>query len=356
MMDRRTFIATLAGGLPTAPPAAEAQRSENQVRRRQFRITAAALIAAPIAAKAERASGKAARIGYLTGRALDFERLWLAAFREGLRDLGYVGGQSIVIEERHAAGRPEKLPELAAELVRLKVDVLVATESLSAIEAKKATSAIPIVSLTQDPVALGLVNSIARPGGNITGLSDYHAGMAHKRLELLREIIPSASRFAVFLDPAIRPNLLQLQDLQAAAPAMRLTLLPFEIKGADDVARAFATMAKRRVDGLVLLRGAAMSRIQPRIAELAIAARTPAIYTVALWAEIGGLIAYGTDFNAYFRRAATVVDRILKGAKPADLPIEQPTKFELVINLKTAKALGLTIPPALLQRADHVIE
>jgi putative ABC transport system substrate-binding protein len=326
-----------------------------RVRRRRFLTAAVALLVAPIAAMAEQNPRTPARIGYLTGRALDFERPWLAAFRQGLRELGYIEGQNIVIEERHAAGRSEKLPELAAELVRLKVDVLVASESLSAVEAKKATPTIPIVSLTQDPVALGLVNSIARPGGNVTGLSDYHAGMAHKRLELLREIVPSASRIAVFLDPAIRPNRLQLQDLQAAAPAMRLTLLPFEIRGADDVARAFTAMARPRVDGLILLPGAAISSNQRRIAELAIETRTPAIYTVAVWAEIGGLIAYGTDFNAYFRRAATVVDKILRGAKPADLPIEQAATFQLVVNLRTAGALGITIPPSILVRADRLI-
>jgi putative tryptophan/tyrosine transport system substrate-binding protein len=323
--------------------------------RRQLLIAAAAFFAAPICAEAQQHAGKVARIGYLTGRSLDFEKRWLAAFRQGLRDLGYIEGENIVIEERHAAGRPEKLPALAAELVRLKVDVLVAAESLAAVQAKKATATIPIVSFTQDPVALGLVASMARPGGNITGMSDYHAGMANKRLELLKEIVPSASRFAVFLNPGILPNQLQLGDLQAAAPAMRLTLLPFEIRGADDVDRAFAAMAKDRVDGLVLLPGGAISSNQKQIAELAIKARIPATYTVSLWAEVGGLIAYGTDFNTYFRRGATYVDRILKGAKPADLPIEQPTTFELVVNLRTAKALGITIPPSILVRADRVI-
>jgi putative tryptophan/tyrosine transport system substrate-binding protein len=312
-------------------------------------------LAAPFAVEAEQAR-KVARIGYLTARSLDFEKLWLAAFRQGLLDLGYIEGENIVIEERHAAGRLEKLPALAAELVRLKVDVLVATESLSAVEAKKATTTIPIVSLTQDPVALGLVSTLARPGGNVTGLSDYHAGMANKRLELLKEIVPSASRFAVFLNPAITPNQLQLEDLQAVAPAMRLALLPFEIRGADDVNIAFEAIGKHRVDGLVLLPGGAITSNQKRIAELAIKARIPAIYTVRLWAELGGLIAYGTDFIIYFRRAAVFVDKILKGAQPADLPVEQPTKFELVINLKTAKALGLTIPPSLLLRADQIIE
>ena len=327
-----------------------------RVTRRRFLLAAAPIFAAPFAAEAEQHPRKQARIGYLTGRALEFERPWLAAFRQGLRELGYVEGQNVVIEERHAAGRSEKLPGLAAELIRLNVDVLVATESLSALEAKKATTTIPIVTLTQDPVALGLVTSIARPGGNVTGLSDYHADMAPKRLELLREILPSASRCAaVFLDPAIRPSRQQLKDLHAAASAMRLTLLPFEIRGADDAARAFAAMAKPRVDGLVLLPGGTISSNQKRIADLAIETRTPAIYTVAVWAEIGGLIAYGTDFKAYFRRAAAVVDKILRGAKPADLPIEQASTFELVVNLRTARALGIAIPPSILVRADRVI-
>jgi putative tryptophan/tyrosine transport system substrate-binding protein len=180
--------------------------------------------------------------------------------------------------------------------------------------------------------------------------------MADKRLQLLKEVVPSASRFAVFLNPNIRPNLLQLKDLQAAAPAMGLTLLPFEIRGAEDIDRAFATIAKARSEGLVLLPGATIASHMKRIVELAIKARIPAILTVRVWAELGGLMAYGTDFVTYFRRAATYVDKILKGAKPGDLPIEQPTKFELVINLKTAKALGLTIPQSMLLRADHVIQ
>ena len=296
-----------------------------------------------------------ARIGYVTGRSLEFERLWLTAFQQGLRDLGYVEGHNIVIEQRHAAGRSEKIPGLVAELVRLPVDVLVASESVTAVEAKKATATIPIVTLTQDPVALGLVASIARPGGNVTGLSDYHAGMASKRLELLKEIVPSAARFAVLFDPTVTPNQIQLENLQAAAPAMRLALVPFEIRGADDVDRAFDTMAKHPVGGLVLLPGLAISSNQRQIASMALKVRLPAIYTTSVWADLGGLIAYGTDFAAYFRRAATFVDRILKGSKPADLPIEQPTNFELVVNLKTAKAIGVSIPPAILVRADRVI-
>ncbi len=292
--------------------------------RRTFLTLALGTLLTPLVAEAQQAPGRVARIGYLTARSLDHEMRWLAAFRQGLRDLGYIEGENIVIEERHAIGRPETLPTLAAELVRLKVDVLVAAESLSAVEAKKATATIPIFSLTQDPVALGLVTTLARPGGNVTGLSDYHAGMANKRLELLKEIAPSASRFAVFLNPAILPNQLQLKDLQAAAPAMRLTLLSFDIRGADDVERAFTAMLKQRVDGLVLLPGGAITSNQKRIAEAAIRAQIPAVYTVRVWAELGGLLAYGTDFEAYFRRAATLSTRSSRAPSPRNCPSSNP--------------------------------
>jgi putative ABC transport system substrate-binding protein len=313
-------------------------------------------IAASPSAEVQRSAAKPARIGYLSGRALDFEEKWLAAFRRGMRDLGYIEGGNFVIEERHAAGRTDRLPALARELARLKVDVLVAAESFSAIEAKNATNTIPIVSLTQDPVALGLVENMARPGGNVTGMSDYHAGMANKRLELLKEVVPAASRFAVFQNPGIVPNQIQLKDLQAAARSMKSTLVVYDIKDSADVDQAFMTMRQDRVHGLVLLPGGAISSNQKRIADLAIRDRLPSIYTVSIWAELGGLMAYGTDFDAYFRRAATFVDRILKGAKPADLPIEQPTNFQLVVNLRTAKALGISIPASILVRADRVIE
>lgn len=326
-------------------------------KRRQLLFKAVgALAAASLAAGAQPQTRKAARIGYLTARALDFEKRWLGAFREGMRDLGYIEGDNLVIEERHAAGQHARLPALAADLVRLRVDVIVASESISAVEAKKATSVIPIVSLSQDPIALGLVASLARPGGNVTGMSDYHAGMANKRLELLKEVVPFASRFAVFVNPDIRPNLLQLKDLQGAALAMRLTLLPFDIKTADDIDAAFAAMSTKGAQALVLLPGGAITSYQKRIADLALKARLPAIYTVSTWAEVGGLIAYGTNFMNYYRRASTHVDKILKGANPADLPIEQPTKFDLVINLKTAKAIGITMPQSILARADRIIE
>ena len=324
--------------------------------RRLFLLTAVALSPALFTSYARPQTRRIASIGYLTTRALEFEKRWLGAFREGMRELGYSEGRNLLIVERHAAGQPAKVPALAAELVQLKVDVIVASESISSVEAKKATSTIPIVSLSQDPVALGLVASLARPGGNVTGMSDYHAGMASKRLELLKEVAPAALRFAVFINPAIRPNLLQLEDLQAVARAMGVTVLPFDIQTADDIDRAFAAMPGMGAQALVLLPGGAISSHQKRIAELAMKARLPAIFTVSTWAEVGGLMAYGTDFTTYYRRAATHVDKILRGAKPGDLPIEQPTKFDLVVNLKTAKAIGITIPQSVLARADRVIK
>ena len=324
--------------------------------RRLFLLTAVAFSPALFTSHARPQTRRIASIGYLTTRALEFEKRWLGAFREGMRELGYSEGRNLLIVERHAAGQPAKVPALAAELVQLKVDVIVASESISSVEAKKATSTIPIVSLSQDPVALGLVASLARPGGNVTGMSDYHAGMASKRLELLKEVAPAALRFAVFINPAIRPNLLQLEDLQAVARAMGVTVLPFDIQTADDIDRAFAAMPGMGAQALVLLPGGAISSHQKRIAELAMKARLPAIFTVSTWAEVGGLMAYGTDFTTYYRRAATHVDKILRGAKPGDLPIEQPTKFDLVVNLKTAKAIGITIPQSVLARADRVIK
>lgn len=299
---------------------------------------------------------RVARIGYLTARALEFERRWLGAFREGLRDLGYVEGNNITIEQRHAAGAPEKLRALATELVALKVDILVATDSTAALAAKAATAKIPIVSFTQDPVALGLAASLARPGGNVTGVSDFHSAMGAKRLELLKEVTPAATRFAVFLTPGLRPNRLQLEELQRAAATLRVTLLPFEIGASDAIERAFAAFPREGVGGLLLLPGAAVSSHQRQIAERALKHRLPAIYTVYVWAELGGLLSYGTNFNDYYRRAATYVDKILKGANPADLPIEEPTRFELVVNMKTARAIGVTIPQTILIRADRVID
>jgi len=278
------------------------------------------------------------------------------ALRAGLRELGYVEGKNVILEQRHAHGQPEKLPELAAELVRMKVDVLVAAGAAPAVEAKKATRSIPIVTLTQDPVGLGLIDSLARPGGNVTGVSDYHSAMGSKRLEMLKEVVPAASRIAVFHNSGLSPNVTELKELQAAATTLRVSLQPIDIKLPQDVDRAFAQIVNERITALLLLPSSEVSSQMKQIAGLALKHRIAAMYTVALWAELGGLLSYGTDFYAYYRRAATYVDKILKGAKPAELPIEEPTRFELVVNMKTAKALGITFPQSILIRADRAIE
>lgn len=328
-MDRRAFVSTVVLGLLTAPLAASAQ-----------------------------SAGKAWRIGYLTATSADLSAGWVTALQQGLRDLGYVEGKDIVIEQRHAAARLEKLPELAAELVRLKVDVFVVHGSVPALQAaKNAKDTTPIVMVAvPDPFAGGLVASLARPGGQVTGLSDFHGDLVPKRLGLLKEVAPSASRVAVLLNPVDPGALRQLNSLQAAASALGVTLLSVEVKGPghDHLDRALATIEKQRPDALLVIPFAGAE--QRRIAENAVKNRLPTIGTIRRWAEIGFLMSYGASFQDIYRRAATYVDKILKGAKPADLPVELPTQFELVINLKTAKALGLAIPPSLLLRADKVIE
>ncbi len=315
------------------------------------------LLGAPLAADAQQA-GKVYRIGYLSVSQVEFDRSWVGAFRDGLRTLGYVEGQNLAIEQRHAAGHSERLPELAAELLRLKIDILVVYGAW--LQPKKLPSVIPIVfTVAPDPVREGLVASLARPGGNITGLSDVHADLVPKRLELLKEVVPSASLVAVFLDPGSSEAMLQLAAVQATARSLGLMVLPVEVKGPEpsDIERAFATILKeRRTGALLVIAEPAIASHRKRIAEFAIKNRLPVIGTVRRWAEDGFLMSYGTDFHDLWRRAATYVDKILKGAKPADLPVEQPTKFEFVINLKTAKMLGLTIPPSVLLQADQVIE
>ncbi|HMB86848.1 MAG TPA: ABC transporter substrate-binding protein, partial [Methylomirabilota bacterium] len=323
-------------------------------------LTGFVLAWAPLGAAAaqEYKAGKVYRIGYLSVSQVEFDRSWVGAFRDGLRKLGYVEGQNLAIEQRHAAGHSERLPELAAELLRLKIDILVVYGAW--LQPKKLPSVIPIVfTVAPDPVREGLVASLARPGGNITGLSDVHADLVPKRLELLKEVVPSASLVAVFFDPGSSEALLQLAAVQATARSLGLTVLPVEVKGPEpsDIERAFATIVKeRRTGALLVIAEPAIASHRKRIAEFAMKNRLPVIGTVRRWAEDGFLMSYGTDFHDLWRRAATYVDKILKGAKPADLPVEQPTKFEFVINLKTAKTLGLTIPPSVLLQADQVIE
>jgi putative ABC transport system substrate-binding protein len=277
---------------------------------------------------------------------------------EGLRERGYIPGQNLVIECRWTEGRDERAPAFLAELVRLKVDLIVATNTPNVHAAKQATSAIPIVMVyVADPVASGLVPSLARPGGNVTGVS-FTAGpeIVGKHLELLKDAVPALSRAAVLLNPASPMTTIFLREAQAAARALGLALQSYEIRDSQEIEGAFAAMTKARAGALLVLAHPVIYAHGRRIVDLAAQNRLPAVYPYRDLVEAGGLMAYEANAPAMFRRASIYVDKILKGAKPADLPVEQPTKFDLVINLKTAKALGLTIPQSLLMRAEEVIQ
>ena len=324
--------------------------------RRAFVVGAAALLAAPLTAEAQQA-GRVYRIGFLgTGAPAETEPR-LEAFRQGLRDLGYVEGRDIAIEYRWAAGKVERLPAFAVEFVGLNVDVIVATSSPAALAAKNATRTMPIVFVTAaDPVDSGLVAGIARPGGNVTGLSLLGPEIVARQLQLLKEVVPKASRMAVLSNPANSYTALLVTETEAAARSLGVRLQVLGVRGPDALDSAFSAVTKERPGALFVLFDPLLVGQRTRITEFANKNRLPAMYPHREYAETGGLMAYGVDLRDNFRRAATYVDRILKGAKPGDLPVEQPTKFELVINLKTAKALRLTIPPSLLLRADQVIE
>jgi putative ABC transport system substrate-binding protein len=278
-----------------------------------------------------------------------------------LRERGYIEGQNIATEYRYAEGKLDRSSELAAELVRLKVDLIVVAGGDPTIRAaKNATKTIPIVMQGSggDPVALGLVESLAHPGGNVTGLTNLGRELGGKRLELLKEAVPKLARVAVLYEPALPSNVIEVKEyLPAAAQTLRLTLQPWEVRAADDFDRVFAALNKQRPDGLYVPAGGPLMRPnQKRIAGFALKSRLPSMYNSRAPVEAGGLMSYGADLADSYRRVAYFVDRILKGAKPADLPVEQPTKFELVINLKTAKQIGLTIPPELLARANRLIK
>ena len=330
------------------------------ISRRRF-LNAAVLALAPLGAAAdaqEHKAGKIWRIGYLSVVSVETDRSWVLAFRDGLRELGYREGENVIVEQRHAAQQLDKLPGLAADLVRLQVDVVVANGTPAILAAKNAKSGLPIViTVNADPVGAGLVISLARPGGNITGNTDGHADLGPKRLELLKAAVPSVSRVAVLWNPATPQAARQLENIQAAAPGLGVTLLPFEVGGPSDIDRVFARIGRERAGALFVIPDQSWSQGQERrIGELAMKSRLPGSGTTRQFALSGILMSYGANFHDLWRRAASYVDKILKGTKPADLPVEHPTKFELVINLKTAKALGLTIPPSLLARADQVIE
>ena len=328
-MNRRAFLGTLAGGL-LAPLASEAQPA-----------------------------GKVWRIGFLTsgfreGPGADVR---LAPFTQGLRDLGYVEGRNLILVIRYAEGRTERFPALAAELADLKVDVLVATSTPGALAAKQATRTIPIVmAAVGEPVEVKLVESLAHPGGNITGLSLTAPQLAAKRLDLLRQTLPRLTRVTVLWNSANQGMQARFQQTQSVAQLLGVGIHSIAIQRPDDFDAVFGTMIKDRPESLLVLADTVTVANRQRTIEFAAKNRVPAIYEVRPFVEDGGLMSYGIDMADHYRRAAVYVDKIIKGARPADLPIEEPTKFELVINLKTARALGLTIPQSLLLRADHVIE
>jgi putative ABC transport system substrate-binding protein len=326
-MERRTFLGSLAGGLLALPLVAQAQPA-----------------------------GKVPRIGFLFSGASGPARE-VDTFRQGLRDLGYIEGQNIAIEYRFAGGQVERLPELAAELVRLKLDVIVAPYTPPALAAKRATSTIPIVfAVVADAVGAGLIANFARPGRNITGLTSSSAELGGKRLELLKQVVPKASRVAVLYNPADRSNVLVLKQLQESAPTLALTLQPLEVREPREFEGAFLAMTRERAHAMFGTPGVLTFEHKKVLVDLAAKRRIPAMWGHRQFVDVGGLMSYAVNVYDQIRQTAVYVDKILKGAKPADLPVEQPTTFELVINLKTAKALGLTIPQSLLQRADQVIE
>ncbi|MBI3626261.1 MAG: ABC transporter substrate-binding protein [Candidatus Rokubacteria bacterium] len=316
---------------------------------------ALAVLGAPLASDAQRPP-KVHRIGFLGAASSSGYASLVEAFRQGLRDLGYVEGKNIVIEYRWAEGRYDSLPDLAAELVRLNVEVIVTHGTPGTLAAKQATKTIPIVmAVSGDAVATGIVASVARPGGNITGSTFFFPEINAKRLELLKEAVPRASRVALLLNPDNPSMGPVLKAVEAAARSLKVQLHQFEVRSPDEFAGAFSAMTKRRAEAVAIIDDAVLIAHAGRIADLAVKSRLPTI-GFREYADVGGLMAYAVNFPDIWRRAAVFVDKLLKGAKPADLPIEQATKFELIINLKTAKALGLTMPQSLLIRAEHVIQ
>ena len=328
-MDRRTFLGTLTSGLLAAPLAAEGQQT-----------------------------GKLWRIGYLDQGSMAGGRPYVDGLRQGLRDLGWVEGKNIAVEARFAEGKTEQLPTLAAELVRLKVDLIVTSTTPAALAAKQATTAIPIViGFAADPVGSGIVASLARPGGNVTGWTHSGLELRAKYLELLKEAVPAATRFGVLWNPANQVHQPSLKVIEGAARQLKVELHLGGVQDPKDLERTVAALVEKGVQGLVVFPDGMFQAQTPLIIALAGRSRLPTLYGLREYAEAGGLMVYGANVAEMHRQlGASLVDKILRGAKPADLPVAQPTKFDLLINLKTAKALGLTIPPSLLQRADQVID
>jgi ABC-type uncharacterized transport system substrate-binding protein len=324
------------------------------IKRRDFITLLGGAAAWPLGARAQQA-GKLPTIGFLGTTTPSAWSQWVAAFVQRLRDFGWIEGRTIAVEYRWGEGRDERFVEIAAELVQLKVDVIV-TSGTALLAAKQATSVIPIVfAVANDPVGSGFVASLSRPGGNITGLSLQSTDLAGKRLELLREVVPDLRRLAIMAHVGNPGAVLEMAEVQAAAHALGLEVATLEIRRAEDIAPAFEAL-NGRVNALYIETDALIFTHRIRINTLALAARLPTMHSVRAYVEAGGLMSYGPNYTDLFRRAGELVDKILRGAKPADIPVEQPTKFDLVINLTTAKALGLEIPPTLLGRADEVIE
>jgi putative ABC transport system substrate-binding protein len=325
------------------------------MRRREFiALLGSAASSWPLAAQAQQPS-KLPTIGFLGAGTPSGWSHWVAAFVQRLRELGWIEGRTVAIEYRWAEGRSERYTEIATEFVRLKVDVII-TVGGAVLAAKQATSTIPIVfAVAADPLGSGLVASLARPGGNITGLSIQATDLAGKRLELLREVVPDLRRLAIMADVGYLAAVLEMGEVQAAAKTLGLEVVTLEIRRVDDIASAFETL-KGRAGALYVPANPLVNTNRIHINNLALGARLPTMFGFREYVEAGGLMSYGPNVPDLFRRAGDFVDKILRGAKPADLPVEQPTKFELVINLKTANALGLTVPPMLLALADEVIE
>jgi putative ABC transport system substrate-binding protein len=326
------------------------------MRRREFiTLLGGAAAAGPLGARAQQA-GKLPTIGFLGAQTPAAQSQWTAAFVQRLRELGWIEGRTVAIEYRWAEGRSERYAEIAAELVRLKVDVIVTIGTATVVAAKQATSVIPIVFASAgDPVGTGLVASLSRPGGNVTGVSSQSHDTASKRLELLREVVPGLRRLAILANVGNSANVLEMGEAQTAARRLDLEVVPLEIRRAEDIAPAIETL-KGHADALYVCIDPVVITNVIRINTLALGARLPTMHGLREFVEAGGLMSYGPNFLDLWRHAADYVDRILRGAKSGDIPVEQPTKFDLVINLTTAKALDLAIPESFLQRADEVIE
>jgi putative ABC transport system substrate-binding protein len=327
--------------------------------RKIFCLALCALLFALCVSAGAQQPKKIPRVGYLGATDAAGESTRSEAIRLALRELGYIEGQNIAIEYRYAERKQDRYAELAAELVRLKVDIIVAAGgNLLVRRIKNATKTIPIVMIGQglDPVAEGLVESLARPGGNVTGLTNLGPELAGKRLDLFKEAVPKIVSVAVLYEPANPGSVLQMKEALAAARRLGLTIRPWEVRDADGFEKEFAALSKERPDGVYVVGGPLMTANQKRIADFTLKSRLPSMHGSREYVEAGGLMSYGADRVDIYRRVAYFVDKILKGAKPADLPVEQPKKFELVINLKTAKQIGLTIPPNVLARADRVIK